>query len=540
MDFEKKLVAFSLLALLLVPMAGAFAISSIETSASSSSVTTGTDVTVTSSVTADSSGSATQISLSGTGAGGSPLTVSDPSGGYYSTVSLSTSATSLSFVVSAAAADTYSYSVTGTYSGGSSSSTPATIVFINPDTLTTLGSVSNSTPRVGNSITVTVTVTNPSSTSSVTTAYNLDYNSSAFTLLSGDSSSGTVTLLASQSQTFTYTLNATAAVTSSPILFGLGDSSDAFSSTVTTTSTDTSAPVVTLSTPANAAALTSSSQSFTFSFADSDSTGTAACRLYIDSALSGTVQTVAEGATGTVSVTGLTAGSHSWLVNCYDAASNSGNSSARTFSVTLSTGSTGGGSTPTATAVPTSSASTSSPALPSAPTTTGTGQPVEETQTENVGTATTVRGSFASDSATLEVAYTAPASGFSGDLTYTLPLDFADYESGVVRISPEPTSVAPGSIVATWDVTLAPKETFIATVDVSKKLDSSVLKEFKSPKLAPRSSGVVATAAPTAAPSEAAAAKAPTPAGTDNTLLYIVGALVVLGLLYYFVGMRRK
>jgi len=539
MGFDKKALSVGLLLLLLVPLTSAFVISSITTSSSASRVTTGTDVTITASATGDSSGTATQISFSGSGlTTGSPLTVSDPTAGYYSGVSLSTSASTLTYIISAATTDTYSYSVTGTYSGGSASSESSTIEFINPDTLTVGGTISNSTPSVGNTFIVEVTVTNPSTTQSVTTAYALDYNSTAFTLVSGDSSSGTVTLSASQSQVFSYTFNATASASSSPISFGLGDSSDAYSTTVTSANPDTTAPTVSLSSPALGAGLTSTTQAFTWTFSDSDSSGSASCRLYIDLALVGTAQSVAEGATGSVTATGLAAGSHSWRVNCIDAASNSGNSSDRTFSVSLSSGS-GSGSSVVSTATPSSvTTSASAPSLPPAPTTTGSGETVEQTETEQVGMSTVVRGSFASESATLEVAYTAPVSGFSGDLTYSLPLDYADYEAGLVSITPEPKSVTRGSIIATWDVALAPKETFVAMVNVAKKLDAAVLNEFKAPKLTPKSvSAPAATVAATAAPTQA---EAPAPAKSDNTLMYIVGALLVLGLLYYFVGMRKK
>ncbi len=552
MDFGsfKKKLPLALFVLLLLPLlANAFAISSITTSATSSRVTTGTDVTVTASVTADSSGTATQISLSGTGqTTGSPLTVSDPSTAYYSTVSLSTSATQLSYVVSAGTADTYSYTVTGTYASGSASSTAATIQFVDPSAVTVSGSVSNTSNTVGNSFIVQVTLTNPSATQNVTTSYELTYNSTAFTVLSGDSIAAVITLNPSQSQVLSYTVNATSAVSSSPIAMTVGSNTAAYSQTVTNAVVDSAAPSITLSTPASGAVLTSSSSAFTFTFTDSDSSGAATCYLYIDSAKSGSGSSVAEGATGSITGSSLTSGSHTWFINCLDATGNSGNGTSRSFTVSLGSGSITG-STPTPTAVPTATpaptAAALAPSLPlsetAAPTETAAGEAVLSTETAKVSTSTEVRGSFAQSSATFEVAYTAPLSGFDGEITYKLPLDYSDYQSGLVKITPEPKSVAPGSIITTWTVNLASAETFVAKVDVAKPVDKSVLKEFKAPTLKPISAAITQPSAPTGTPEASEAAPiAPKPAdAADNTLLYVVGALVILGALYFMVFAKK-
>ncbi|MDP2718108.1 MAG: hypothetical protein Q8P02_05160, partial [Candidatus Micrarchaeota archaeon] len=410
------------------------------------------------------------------------------------------------------------------------------IEFIDPDTMTVDGTVSNSSNSVGQNFTVEVTVTNPSNSENVTTSYSLQLNSSAFTQVGGDSANGTITLTPSESQTFTYTVIASGAAVNVPVTFGVGDSTTAFSSGVTNTASDSNAPVITLSSPAASAALTASSSAFTFSFTDSDSSGSATCHLYVDSTKSGSSASVAEGATGSITGSGLSSGAHTWFVNCIDAADNSGNASSRSFSV-----SSGGGSSATATpaaAAPSSSSSSgSSSGLPSAPTSTSTGETVTSSQTQDVGVSTSVRGSFAQNSAVFQVSYTAPGSGFKGDLTHHLPFDFADYQSGLITFEPEPSSVTEGSILASWSVALSPGETFTATVDVAKAVDSSVLQDFVSPKLTPASTPFTPPAATASVPS---GASAPAPAASsDNTLWYVLGALVILGVLYYVFAGRK-
>src|SRR3989338_1168984 len=446
---KKNLFVLTLLVLLVLPLAHAFAISTITTSASSSRATTGTDVTITASVTGDSSGTATQITLSGTGANtGTALSVSDPTSGY-SSVSLSTSATSLPYIVSAATADTYSYSVQGTYSGGSASSSSANLEFVNPDTLTVSGTNTNTSNTVGGSFIVSVTVTNPSASQSVFTAYVLSFTSSKFALLSGDSASGTVTLNPSQSQTFTYTLNATGAVTGSLLSFSLGDNTAAFTSTVTNVANSTATTTTTTSTFTGGSSAT-------------------------------TVPTVAP--------------------------------------VVLP-------STP-----PITTTTTSVPATTQQ--TTEVPSVVETTESAQTSPTSDVTGTFGAESAHIEVSYTAPTSGFSGELTQRLPLDYADYQAGLITIEPTPSKVEPGSIIATWNVDLAPAETFTASVDVAKPLDPSILKEFTAPTTK-KSSGVSGTESGSTAGAGVVSSKPRTAqTGSDNTLFYIVGGLVLLGLLY--------
>ncbi|MBI5226429.1 hypothetical protein HY994_04300 [Candidatus Micrarchaeota archaeon] len=166
--------------------------------------------------------------------------------------------------------------------------------------------------------------------------------------------------------------------------------------------------------------------------------------------------------------------------------------------------------------------------------------PVPEAQVETLGASSVVSGMFKETSSEFTVSYSAPSSGFNGEITYRMPLDFADYEAGLVKIVPEPKSVQPGSIIATWDVTLAPKETFVATVEIAKKLDSAILKEFNAPSLVSKTSAQPAKPLATAVPTQPSKS-APTPAGADNTVGYIVGALVLLGGAYYaFVGKGKS
>lgn len=192
----------------------------------------------------------------------------------------------------------------------------------------------------------------------------------------------------------------------------------------------------------------------------------------------------------------------------------------------------GGGSTPTPSPSAVASvAPTSSPSLP-APTpkaTTGTGEEVVASQSRSIGLSTAVTGSFGVSSATFEVVYKAPESGFLGDLTYAIPLVFADYQAGLISFDPEPSQVRAGSILATWPVDLGPGELFTATVNVAKAVDQSVLNDFKAPSLAPKSTS---TARPPVATEAPASTPAPTPA-PDYTLWYVVGALVLLGVGYF-------
>ncbi|MDP2718147.1 MAG: hypothetical protein Q8P02_05360, partial [Candidatus Micrarchaeota archaeon] len=298
---------------------------------------------------------------------------------------------------------------------------------------------------------------------------------------------------------------------------------------------DSVAPSVAASSPADG---TQSSNQPTFTAVYTDYGTSGQCSLYLDGALSSTDTEVANADTVSFSPT-VNNTVHTWFVNCQDANSNSANSSTRTYTKQ------GGGSSVTATPTPTpatpassSSGSSSGGLVPSSGSSTPTTATPAQPSSRQTGPSSFVNGNFGSSSASFALTYTAPASGLKGQLSDRLPFDFADYEAGLISITPEPSSVQPGSILATWDVALAPGETFEATVEVAKAVDESVLKDFKAPVAKPVSvpSQPAVTPAPTAAP-----AQEPVPAQADNTLWYVLGALIILGVLYYvFAGKKPK
>ncbi len=227
-----------------------------------------------------------------------------------------------------------------------------------------------------------------------------------------------------------------------------------------------------------------------------------------------------------------------WYAETLDGLGNQSNIS--TFTIVPASTLSGPTPTPAATVAPTTApAATTQPSQSSPPISSGPTElpaPVEETQT--LGASSEVSGTFGETSTVFTLSYTAPASGFSGEISHTVPLPFKDYLDGLVSVSPEAKSAREGSIIFTWDVSLAPRETFEAQVEVAKKLDPAILKEFKAPQVVSKQSAPSATKSPTAT---AAASQAPVPAAADNTLWYAVGAIVLLGILYYvFVGSKPK
>ncbi|MBI2445990.1 hypothetical protein HYV43_06390 [Candidatus Micrarchaeota archaeon] len=300
---------------------------------------------------------------------------------------------------------------------------------------------------------------------------------------------------------------------------------------------DNGTPTVTLTSPVDSASLTAA-PALAFNYSDALTFGR--CYLYIDNVLVTTIS----GVTGVNSTTptGIATGTpHTWMYSCIDDAGNVGNSTSRQYSVAVSSG----GSTTTTTATP-----TPAPAPAVVPDTSvsvppitggGTVEPVAPVvESESLGTSGEVSGTFTETSTQFTQTYVAPASGVNGDVTMEFPLDCADYEAGLVSIEPEPTSVTCGSVIATWSVVLAPQETFTAKVEVAKKLDPVVLKEFKAPTVVAKTPAATARPSATIAATVAATA-VPTPASADNTLWYAVGAILLLGVLYYvFVGGKPK
>lgn len=236
MNKNKTIItAVFIFALIFASLAFADSITSVTTSSSVSTATTGTNVAITSVSSADSGTvTATRIEIvsSGSGTGGS-LTISDPSAGYYSSVPVSSSGTSKTFTVTAGTADTYTYSVRATYSGGSKSSTDAILEFVNPSALTVSGSPSTTTKALSESFTLSISIQN-SQSSAITSSYSLSYDSTYFTVTGDPTSSSSTTINAGTTTTLQWTVTEAAAYSGSKtITFALGDNLNAFTTTVT-------------------------------------------------------------------------------------------------------------------------------------------------------------------------------------------------------------------------------------------------------------------------------------------------------------------
>jgi len=147
-----------------------------------------------------------------------------------------------------------------------------------------------------------------------------------------------------------------------------------------------------------------------------------------------------------------------------------------------------------------------------------------------------VSGSFGGSASEFVLTYEAPAAGLDGELAYALPLDFSDYQAGLIGIEPEPKRVQPGSVNAVWDVRLDPGQAFQVTVRVAKKMDSSVLALFSLPDVqgrAPRDAGASAATSdvppsdesnstPNSAGPATGLATATTPARIDPVLIVVL------------------
>lgn len=224
---KKMIFTITVIGLLLFSPTVFAAVSSVTTSLSTSRATTGTSITATATVTSTTSESGS-VQLVCTPSGTS---VSDPVGGQYQGVSLSTTPTSKTFTFTAGTANTYSC----TGQSGGVTSTEQTIVFVNPSALTVSGSPSSkSVSASGETFSLSVTMQN-SQSSAVTTSYSLSLPSGYSA--SGDSTSDTITVSGSSSTTLAWTV--TTGSSSGTITFKVGDNSNAFSSSVTVPSTTT-------------------------------------------------------------------------------------------------------------------------------------------------------------------------------------------------------------------------------------------------------------------------------------------------------------
>lgn len=370
--------------------AAGFSVTQVTASPNLVLVTTGTAVSIASTLKGDSTGTATTTSLVGTGKStGAALRVVNPASGLFTGTQVTTSVTPLTFLVTASTADTYNFRVTSTYTGGSASSPVATIQFVDPSSLTVSGTASSTSILVGNTLTYTATLLNPSA-STVSTSYSLSYSSSSFAVIGGDSTSGTITLPRGGTYIFSWTIRGAGTVSNSPINFGLGSNAAAFYKSVSVTSgsaggsgstsggTATSTPPVSIGTPIGPS-------------------------------------------TGGVSTSGNKAGASSAII------------------------------------------------------------------TKILGPSASVMGSFAKDFTSFTLKFTAATQGgFNGDISYHLPLNYADYASGKITFEPQPKSVKPGSITAVWNIHINTGDTFIAKILVNKKLDPSIIKDFTLPMLSAR------------------------------------------------------
>lgn len=182
----------------------------------------------------------------------------------------------------------------------------------------------------------------------------------------------------------------------------------------------------------------------------------------------------------------------------------------------------------------------------STPTPTPTPAPTPKVEEQNLDTSTKVTGSFADSSTSFELTYFAGADGFYGDMSWKLPLDFADYQAGKITITPKPSSVKAGSVVATWNnIDLAAGAAFTATVSVSKKLDSTLMQNFVIPTLSgkakPTPGPTTAVATPTPAPTQqTGGVKGTVKAGQDYTLWIVLLLVIIIAGAYYYWSTKKK
>ena len=227
-----KIIMIFVITLALISAANAQNVQSVTATSSASSATTGTNIVVTATSTSDTGDvSNTQIALvkdSGSG----DFSVSDPAGGSYSGITVTTSGVTKTFTFTAGTAGTYTYKVTDTWSGGSKSSTAATLEFVAPSALTTTADPSSKTQSQGSSFTLSLSVQNPQG-SNVLTSYSLS-TPSQFSVSGDPSSSSGTTINAGTTKTLTWTVTTSTCYTGSKdITFALGGNSAAATVTIT-------------------------------------------------------------------------------------------------------------------------------------------------------------------------------------------------------------------------------------------------------------------------------------------------------------------
>lgn len=224
-----------------ISMAQSTSVSSVTTTSSVVSATTGTSVVITSTATASGGDvSNTQLQLvrvsgngSGSCTGSSDFSISDPGSPYTYTTTVSTSGTTKSFTFTVGNCGTYTYHVTATWSGGSKSSSDATIEFINPTSLTVTATPTTAQANVSQTVSSSIDIQN-SQDSDVTTSYTLNLPT-GITRSSGDAASSTsLTITAGTTQTLSWVLqHGTCFTGDKSVTLDLGSQTSAATLTVT-------------------------------------------------------------------------------------------------------------------------------------------------------------------------------------------------------------------------------------------------------------------------------------------------------------------
>jgi len=239
------LFIFSIIFSMMLPSLASASVTAVSTTASASRVTTGTSVTISASITASGSETSSANFVSTP----SGITVSDPPGGSYSSVTVSTSPVTKTFTISAGSSGTYTYYV----QAGSMQSNAATIVYVDPSALTVSGSPSSTSNTSGSTFTLSISIQN-AQTSATTTSYSLTLPSGYSA--SGDATSATISVGASSTTTLQWTITVGSA--SGTVSFQLGSNTNAFSSSVTCTDCESSSSSSSSSSGGGGAASTSS------------------------------------------------------------------------------------------------------------------------------------------------------------------------------------------------------------------------------------------------------------------------------------------
>ncbi|UCG94950.1 MAG: PGF-pre-PGF domain-containing protein, partial [archaeon] len=175
----------------------------------------------------------------------SGITISDPPGGSYSSVSVSQTPTTKTFTISAGSANTYTYYA----QAGGTSSTEKTIVFEDPSVLTVEGSPSSVSKDVNKSFILSIDVSN-SQEDAITTSYSLDYSSSDFSVSGDPTSDSNVTINADSTKNLQWNITLDSGITTGTyyITLELGDNDEAFTVTVSATGATTTTTSTTTTT----------------------------------------------------------------------------------------------------------------------------------------------------------------------------------------------------------------------------------------------------------------------------------------------------